>query len=285
VNDNMALAVTSAVEFHKNGQSDSYRSMVYRFLGFALHATQDFYAHSNWVEAHNPGAYDFAYGKPSGWFSGTYYNSGDNSDPNPGQLHCPANTPPHTTDWTGTGMNKDSSDRPGYPGSFAEATGDATTATRNLVGTFISNLRLQSTYADTILKELGFMHFDVTFILNGESTPSGYYKNPIDLNKGVGGDYIYLCTKGYQQSAPLTVINGSSSSIACPSTHPNKINVDLNSGLGGDYIYFCATNAYASHAKVVVGGSKDVSCGAGWTRINLDLNRNAGGNYVYLCIW
>jgi hypothetical protein len=285
VNENIGLAVNAAIAFHDSLRSDTYRSDVFKYLGFALHATQDFYAHSNWVESNVAGVVsDFACAKPAGWISGTYYNPRDESDPNPGQLHCPAGTPPHSSDWLRAGMNKDSADRPGYPGSFSEATADAEIATRSLVETFIGKLRRSSANAELILRELGFKHFDVTFILNGESTPSGYYRNPTDLNKGIGGDYIYLCTMSYAQSAPLTVIYGSSPNIACPSDHPNRLNVDLNSGAGGDYIYFCATNAYAGNARVVAGSSIGVSCGTGWTRINLDLNRNAGGNYVYLCI-
>jgi hypothetical protein len=291
VNDNMARAAFAAPLFHRSGRSDFERHQVFKYLGFALHATQDFYAHSNWVESHidpvthvNPiVACDFAAGKPDGWFSGTYGNDGDkrdNGDPNPGEPHCPPDhRVPHGNEWFG--LNKDTSSRPG----FAAAEADAKIATKNLVDAFIGSLRALSPDSEVILKELGFKHFDVTFIRKDESTPIGYYKNPTDLNKGAGGDFIYLCTKGDAQSAPLTVISGSSPNISCPSHHPVKLSTDLNWGAGGDYIYFCATNAYAGNVKVVAGDVKDVSCGDdNFARIDLDLNRGAHGKYIYLCI-
>jgi hypothetical protein len=281
VNDNLAFAVTSAIQYHRGTKSNSDRDRVFKYLGFALHATQDFYAHSNWVENHEGEtvACDFAAGKPDDWYSGTYGNDRDNNDPNPGELHCPQDhRQPHDGD---TGLNKDTSSRPG----FYAAKADAAIAAQNLVDAFIGSLRTNGAYAETILKELGFKHFDVTFIRENESTPSGYYKNSTDLNKGARGDYIYLCTKGDARSAPLTVISGSSPNISCPSHHPVKLNTDLNVGAGGDYIYFCATSAYKDYVKVVAEDYEDVSCGdSQFLRINLDLNRRAGGKYVYLCI-
>ena len=78
------------------------------------------------------------------------------------------------------------------------------------------------------------------------STPAGYVKIPVDLNKGAGGEYIYLCKK-YGQSGrhvdgirDIVIIGGDSSTIPPPYDY-TKTPVDLNKGAGGKYIYLCYT--------------------------------------------
>ena len=71
----------------------------------------------------------------------------------------------------------------------------------------------------------------------------GFVQIPVDLNRGAGGDTIYLWyTKDPNCSvlSAITAVYGNSSSIACPAGFA-KINVDLNRGAGGDtdYIYIC----------------------------------------------
>jgi hypothetical protein len=74
--------------------------------------------------------------------------------------------------------------------------------------------------------------------------PAGYEKVPVDLNRGAGGKYIYLCKCKGQPGVPdgglrdLTVVGGSHPNIAPPYGY-RRIESDLNKGAGGLFIYFC----------------------------------------------
>lgn len=88
---------------------------VFEHLGFVIHAAEDFYAHSNWVETHPSGTIaDLEGPRPPGWYSGTYPNPGD-TGPRRGAAHCPPGTPTHAQ------MSKDSPGRPGYDEAFWDA--------------------------------------------------------------------------------------------------------------------------------------------------------------------
>ncbi|WP_298769201.1 MAC/perforin domain-containing protein [uncultured Shewanella sp.] len=82
-------------------------------------------------------------------------------------------------------------------------------------------------------------------IIMGERTqpPVGFTKLDVDLNKGSGGEYIFLCYK----KAPfvdsmaikdLDVISGARPDLNAPLGFI-KLDQDLNKGSGGDYIYLC----------------------------------------------
>jgi hypothetical protein len=85
-------------------------------------------------------------------------------------------------------------------------------------------------------------------VITGDSAsigaPSGFEKIPVDLNRGAGGKYIYLCKRQGQSGVPdgglrdLTVVGGSHANISPPYGY-RRINADLNKGAGGLYIYFC----------------------------------------------
>ncbi|HMA95354.1 MAG TPA: hypothetical protein VKP30_21845, partial [Polyangiaceae bacterium] len=148
---NRNLAVQAALQWYDTGDEAQLDDM-FDALGFALHAVEDFYSHSNWVETNVEGAlaplHDPAASAPTGWYSGTYSNPGD-SGPNPGALHCPPGTPSHLL------LNKD------LPGGDAsnEAFLDATLAATDLLKRFISDLNaaLGEPAAADLLSALGFV--------------------------------------------------------------------------------------------------------------------------------
>jgi len=78
---------------------------------------------------------------------------------------------------------------------------------------------------------------------NNISTPAGFVKVPTDLNKTVGGDYIYLYyKKGTVALKGIGAVAGNSSKVAVPVGY-KKNNVDLNKNAGGKFIYICYKNA------------------------------------------
>lgn len=86
-------------------------------------------------------------------------------------------------------------------------------------------------------------------IIMGERTqpPVGFTKLDVDLNRGSGGEYIYLC---YKKSPfidaiaikDLDVISGSNPDLQAPFGF-NRLEQDLNKGSGGDYIYLCYSSS------------------------------------------
>lgn len=88
---------------------------------------------------------------------------------------------------------------------------------------------------------------DLAVIAGGSSgiaAPAGYEKIPVDLNKGSGGKFIYLCKKfgtagdGETGLRDITVVGGNHANIAPPYRY-KRLGTDLNWGSGGDYIYMC----------------------------------------------
>ncbi len=65
--------------------------------------------------------------------------------------------------------------------------------------------------------------------------PPGYVKVPVDLNKGSGGLFIYLC---YQRSdkPPITGLTVLLGSNTAPPSGYTKLTEDLNKSVGGEYI-------------------------------------------------
>jgi hypothetical protein len=148
-----AAALTNALTWYQS-QTSANRSAVFEQLGYVLHATQDFYAHSNWAETHASGAiaaFDDIPTRPDDWYSGTYDNSGD-TGPNAGYLHCPPDKR-----FTHSQMNKD-----GVGGlSNDEAFIDASAATSDQMRRFVAAIRDASpSAANAILSGLGFVTTD-----------------------------------------------------------------------------------------------------------------------------
>jgi hypothetical protein len=84
--------------------------------------------------------------------------------------------------------------------------------------------------------------------------PPGFWKVPYDLNKGAGGNFIYLATKSVHRQDPRLLEDG-----------PN--------GLGTPITDLC----------VITGRSKDIQAPVGYTKVEGDLNYGTGGNFVFLC--
>lgn len=148
---NRNAAIAYAIEYGATGRNALLHSF-YKALGFAIHASQDFYAHSNWVETHEPGVLA-SFNEPDalappGWYSGTFYNHAD-TGPDAGAAHCPAGTPTHAE------MNKDVLGRP-----YAdEAMFDAMLATSDQLARVAAGIRaaLPTSEADAALAAVGFV--------------------------------------------------------------------------------------------------------------------------------
>lgn len=155
----------------------------------------------------------------------------------------------------------------------------------------------------------------------GTSDLPGYYKIPVDLNKGAGGKYIYLCftresnkvqgssdwvgTYTMGRTVPVRAIDVISQTIGTtPKFHPSYkpgIEVkdalgfhipDLNDGAGGKYIYAyqqkgAEQDPYNPILPVVVevgviyGSSSAIEPPFPWIKVPKDLNEGAGGDYIY----
>jgi hypothetical protein len=138
VKDHRHAAVTAALVYDASPTADNRRAVIDN-LGFVLHATEDFYAHSNWVETHEWGQLANLEGEvPAGWISGTY--------PDDTPKDCPVSTPSHGE------LNKDDASRP----HFAEAYADAILAVQAQLAVFASELCTANPgRADAILTRLG----------------------------------------------------------------------------------------------------------------------------------
>ena len=134
-------------------------------------------------------------------------------------------------------------------------------------------------------------------IISGDKStiepPLGYTKIGYDLNRGSGGDFIYLCyhKASYKPTIPntkgisdLTVIFGEKTP-----TPPGyeKLPNDLNKGAGGDFVYLCFKRTEYRDAdvikdiRVIGGGNPDVAPDYLFTKVNGDINKGAGGDYIY----
>ncbi len=133
-------------------------------------------------------------------------------------------------------------------------------------------------------------------ILTGKNAPApdGYIRLDTDLNKGAGGDYIYLCYKINESTDVITDLFVSvSSQSGAPSLGNGYVAIDndLNSGTKGFHIYLAKKTARTSDdttdlfgitgLRVITGESAKAPMG--YAAISIDLNRRAKGEYIYLC--
>jgi|GEM_PF-1586731 len=98
---------------------------------------------------------------------------------------------------------------------------------------------------DTITPQANPKCIDDILFVTGKNAPApaGYTKIDVDLNKGAGGAYIYLCYRladydGIKAIKDVTIIGGNNADIPPPYAF-TKVNQDLNQGAGGDFIYLC----------------------------------------------
>lgn len=149
----------------------------------------------------------------------------------------------------------------------------------------------------------------------------GYHLIPADLNKGAGGQYIYITFTreqsavtngsqcGYMTNNFLTGIHASNFNAIdaigkkgnCsnpgypwePIWEPREIPIptgwkhpDLNDGSGGRFI-FAWQHKVSGLAPIteigVTSARRNANCPSGWTKVNQDLNQGAGGDYIYFC--
>jgi len=126
---------------------------------------------------------------------------------------------------------------------------------------------------------------ELAIIYGGGSSippPTGYTKVNVDLNRGAGGDFIYVCYKrGF--GAPVTGIATTLGGGSPPAGRAwTKIDVDLNRNAGGDLIYLWYTkDPGCSTLKDIVVLLNSEPAPPGYTKISVDLNRNAGGDFIY----
>jgi hypothetical protein len=116
--------------------------------------------------------------------------------------------------------------------------------------------------------------------------PPGYSKDPIDLNWGAKGKYIYLCYKyGTGRGiSHIDVIVGNSSGVRAKEGY-KKDPIDLNWGSGGKYIYLTfkrGDDDLVRKVKVVASDNEKVNGPNGYRGGKDDLNDGAGGKYIYL---
>ncbi|HEY0434375.1 MAG TPA: hemopexin repeat-containing protein [Chitinophagaceae bacterium] len=143
-------AAIAALRYHNSKLDADYQDFFFHF-GFILHAIQDFYAHSNWVETYPPNfLVNLGLTKPSWWVSGKFDNMYDIGI-NVGIASVP-NAPEYEA------IEKDGPWKSGYP----EAYQDALAASRDEFRIFQEKVRSLNgaSLGDTILTELGFTNLN-----------------------------------------------------------------------------------------------------------------------------
>jgi hypothetical protein len=113
----------------------------------------------------------------------------------------------------------------------------------------------------------------------------------VDLNRGSGHAYIYLCYKnGLDYRQPITDITFIVNQQAVPNGY-TKLPQDLNATVGGAFIYLCyktgLTGEPIRRVDVLVGHDTVPSLGFHfgnnfYSQAKQDLNQGAGGNYLWL---
>lgn len=152
--------------------------------------------------------------------------------------------------------------------------------------------------------------------------PNSYTVLYSDLNKGAGGDFIYIgftrvpsdmsnnpevrfnnpyaigpvtkigIVKKYYFTDSYPLISSPYFPIWVDTGRPGSYEQeDLNNNAGGWYIrsyqskqYGATTNGQAIEVGVLSGNSDTIQPPNGWTIASSDLNEGAGGNYIYFCI-
>lgn len=123
------------------------------------------------------------------------------------------------------------------------------------------------------------------------TAPLGYTKIPVDLNKGAGGKYVYLC---YKRSA-VPIITSIKGFTATTLNIPPAQIPEGHTGFGGncnegiafhERVYLAASTSRdyglpITDVDVIYGSSPYVSR-SGWTKVGQNLNADVGGDYIYV---
>lgn len=119
----------------------------------------------------------------------------------------------------------------------------------------------------------------------------GFDKVNVDLNKGAGGNQIYLWYKKESSLPPITRVQftfNTDMAVGLIKTGYTKINKNLNTGAKGDQIYLWHFRGNTEYDTPIV--DIDVTTDAeseagkfkfGWERLTCDLNRKAKGNWIH----
>lgn len=128
-------------------------------------------------------------------------------------------------------------------------------------------------------------------VIYGQATPPpiGYTVIRKDLNKGSGGEYIYICYSKSIQGPPITdiqVFAGDSRDFPIQEGYI-KIPSDLNKSVKGKYIYLCYTHDWShspiTEVDVIQGESRLIyPPDSTWIRNNQDCSEGAGGYFSYV---
>lgn len=123
----------------------------------------------------------------------------------------------------------------------------------------------------------------------GAKPPDGFHKIDADLNKGAGGEFVYLCYSTTVDAQPITnmqVFAGDGPSINIQEGY-EIIWKDLNKGAGGKYLYVCFTRSAEfrpiREVSVVQSQGPEVyPPTVEWVRVGQDCSAGAGGYYSYI---
>lgn len=129
-------------------------------------------------------------------------------------------------------------------------------------------------------------------VIEGKHTtpPSGFTKINLDLNKGAGGKYIYLCYKKEESETGIVdicILDGAEKNP----TGYRKCPLDLNAGAGGSYLYIAYRVGNVQESRRFGYTDIDVKSNGdnvmhypdrGFCLNSTDLNKGAGGDYIYI---
>lgn len=138
---------------------------------------------------------------------------------------------------------------------------------------------------------------NLTLVADGNESvpaPSGYVKINYDINKGHGGDYLYLCQQNNplnQTGAPVTdivvlVLNHDVSSGDIPTGY-KLISRDCNKNMGGAYVYICYTTDKSKgrpidNVMIIHSTKPDMPAPIGYYKVPGDLKSGTGGEFVHV---
>lgn len=137
-------------------------------------------------------------------------------------------------------------------------------------------------------------------IISGKKSnaPKGFEKIPVDLNKGAGGEYLYLCYKKEEATSGIIDIlvlhdkKADGRGVECPSGY-EKIGMDLNKKAKGEFIFLAYKKGTPEQSRkfgitdlsVLDNGvinSNTIHTYKDYIVRPIDLNKGAGGDYLYL---
>ncbi|XP_035534880.1 uncharacterized protein si:dkey-30j10.5 [Morone saxatilis] len=138
-------------------------------------------------------------------------------------------------------------------------------------------------------------HLDVSLDSDDEQKlqAQGYKKINVDLNKGVGGKYIYIWYKyGSTAITRIQLTFNDEMAVGLINAGYTKVAKDLNDGAHGSVIYlwyFRGVNR-EFHTPIVEidvttdAGSEGMKLRQGWERLACDVNRGARGDWIHIWV-